>query len=147
MSVRRCSVGSRRGRTRPPPVGPCAPITLAADRPLAKVRRLVSSVVGSEGTVEVELEVPAGVAGADASIWVDGVAMVLEHRQGEGDTAVLERTGVVPDVELWWPHTHGEPRLYDLEVVLGSEHIDLEGRIGFRSIEADRSAEAASSCA
>ncbi|MEA2126911.1 MAG: beta-mannosidase [Solirubrobacteraceae bacterium] len=32
----------------------------------------------------------------------------------------------IADVERWWPHTHGEPRLYDVEA----------GRVGFRTIEA-----------
>ncbi len=39
-------------------------------------------------------------------------------------------TLTVPDVEPWWPHSHGTPRLYD---------VDFEGlrrRVGFRSLDA-----------
>ena len=35
-----------------------------------------------------------------------------------------------PDVELWWPHTHGTPRLH--EVTVDGEVV---GRVGFRTIE------------
>jgi beta-mannosidase len=36
----------------------------------------------------------------------------------------------LPDVELWWPHTHGTPRLHD--VVVDGEVV---GRVGFRTVE------------
>ena len=35
-----------------------------------------------------------------------------------------------PDAELWWPHTHGTPRLHD--VVIDGEVI---ARVGFRTVE------------
>ena len=35
-----------------------------------------------------------------------------------------------PDVELWWPHTHGTPRLHDVTV-----DGEVVGRVGFRTIE------------
>ena len=35
-----------------------------------------------------------------------------------------------PDVELWWPHTHGMPRLHDVTV-----DGEVVGRVGFRTIE------------
>jgi len=52
----------------------------------------------------------------------------------EGTTGVVEVDGderlELPDVELWWPHTHGTPRLHD--VVVDGEVV---GRVGFRTIE------------
>jgi beta-mannosidase len=51
----------------------------------------------------------------------------------------------VPAVRRWWPHTHGEPFLYDIALVVGGERIGL-GRTGFRALspgpafDADRDA-------
>ena len=44
---------------------------------------------------------------------------------------------VVPDVPLWWPHSHGEPRLHAATLRVGDALYDL-GRIGFRQIVIDR---------
>jgi len=59
--------------------------------------------------------------------------------------AELELTGTqacgeltVPDVALWWPHTHGEPALYGVSLRVesdGETRIDA-GRVGFRVLEA-----------
>ena len=42
----------------------------------------------------------------------------------------------VPDVERWWPHTHGTPALYPVEVTIGDTSFDL-GKVGFRTIAVD----------
>ena len=40
----------------------------------------------------------------------------------------------VAEVALWWPHTHGEPTLYNVSIAVdGVEH--HSGRVGFRSLE------------
>lgn len=52
----------------------------------------------------------------------------------EGTTGVVEVDGArhaeLPDVALWWPHTHGTPALHD--VVVDGEVV---GRVGFRTLE------------
>jgi len=53
----------------------------------------------------------------------------------------------VPDVETWWPHTHGEPALYEVRLeftVTASDGTQSEvvldlGRVGFRTVTLDRS--------
>ncbi len=62
-----------------------------------------------------------------------------------GSFAHLSRTApneffgdvIVPNVGLWWPHTHGTPRLHQATLRIGDVHCDL-GRIGFRHIAVDR---------
>jgi beta-mannosidase len=52
----------------------------------------------------------------------------------------------LPQVDLWWPHTHGEPALYEISLQLElsdalgqSQVIDADfGRVGFRTVRLDR---------
>jgi beta-mannosidase len=58
------------------------------------------------------------------------------HVQADGRLAARL---VVPDADLWWPHTHGEPALYAARLEGGpwpDGRLDL-GAVGFRRIEAD----------
>jgi beta-mannosidase len=49
----------------------------------------------------------------------------------------LEGTLRLPDIEKWWPHTHGTPALHEVKVRIGGGEI-VVGRTGFRSIAVDR---------
>jgi len=58
------------------------------------------------------------------------------------DGALQSQRVMVPDVEQWWPHTHGTPVLYAVAVELITDSgsavtLDL-GRVGFRDIEVRR---------
>ncbi|OYU48782.1 MAG: beta-mannosidase [Rhizobiales bacterium PAR1] len=53
---------------------------------------------------------------------------------------VLEGEVIVPDVRLWFPHTHGEPALYPLALDIAGTRFDL-GKIGFRTLQVDRGAD------
>jgi beta-mannosidase len=46
----------------------------------------------------------------------------------------------LPDVEPWWPHTHGGQPLYPVTVDVDGQTIDL-GRAGFRSLQIERGAD------
>lgn len=65
----------------------------------------------------------------------------------EAERATFTGTLTIPDVQRWWPHTHGEPTLYDvaLEVELRSgETITRSlGRTGFRLLTVDRALDGA----
>ncbi len=52
---------------------------------------------------------------------------------GERYSAVLR----LPDIKPWWPHTHGEPALYDVVLRADGEEFPLV-RTGFRSPSVDR---------
>jgi beta-mannosidase len=41
---------------------------------------------------------------------------------------------IVSSVALWWPHTHGEPTLYEISIAADGVEIH-RGRVGFRSLE------------
>lgn len=60
-----------------------------------------------------------------------------------GDSGVHAADTMLPDVDLWWPHTHGEPATYDarLEINAGDTPEDTigvdVGPVGFRSLTID----------
>jgi beta-mannosidase len=60
------------------------------------------------------------------------VCAPLEWRDAHTATVQVR----VPQARLWWPHTHGEPTLYD--VTIDDACI---GRVGFRAIDVDRGAD------
>jgi beta-mannosidase len=75
--------------------------------------------------VELELSGPSGPWRAQLAVGRDGA--------GTSAQGTLE----VPDVASWWPHTHGEPALYDtlLRVRTSTGTVLIEaGRTGFRSL-------------
>jgi beta-mannosidase len=101
----------------PPVVGPYRPVTLVTGP-----RREVTLTPRVEGTVGV-LEVVAPGA--------TGVQILLDSRAISEATLVDGKARVeVPDVELWWPHTHGTPLLYDVAV-----DGEVVRRVGFRTVE------------
>ena len=62
---------------------------------------------------------------------------------GGQETAFEVRDGIcsgelrLPDAKPWWPHTHGEPSLYDVILRTDDEEVTL-ARTGFRSVSVDR---------
>ena len=77
--------------------------------------------------VEAELSGPSGSHRSELELTVDG--------DGAAASGQLE----VPDVARWWPHTHGEPVLHQVRLLVdlgdGATTID-GGRVGFRTISA-----------
>ncbi len=128
----------------PAPVGLWRPVVLERRRRLAvDSLRTRTALEDGTGTVSVEARVRAlgSFRLAGASLVVDGPSgsHVSELDAGEeNDVLVLTGTLRIPEVEPWWPHTHGTPALYDAHVsVRGSdaETIELDcGPLGFRSL-------------
>ncbi|MFJ2090809.1 glycoside hydrolase family 2 protein [Streptomyces sp. NPDC087901] len=109
---------------------------------IASVRPLVT-VEGGTGRVEARLLVERTAGGRERGLvavaTVDGVRTEVAF---EGDEAVLRLDVEAP--RLWWPRGYGEQPLYRLDVELRDEHGVLdtwERRVGFRTVELDRSAD------
>jgi beta-mannosidase len=109
------------------PVGPFRPISIDPGEP-APVVRVRSSVVGRDGVVSVRVD------GALRSGTVS-----LGDRRVELDPTTGTAELRVPDVALWWPHTHGAQPLHDVDVEVvtedGRNHL-VRRRTGFRSLVA-----------
>ncbi len=90
----------------PAVVGPWRPVTLEPRQPRYEIRARLD---GDTGVVTVR--------GDDLR--------EIEVAGQRADGGELR----IPGVELWWPHTHGEPALHEVRV-----NGDRAGRVGFRSL-------------
>ena len=109
---------------------------------LAQVRPLVT-VENGTGRVELHLTAERTAGGAGRPLTARAtVAGVSAETVFDGDAAVL--VVEVPDAALWWPRGYGDQPLYDLDVTLAHDGAPLDTwqrRIGFRTVELDRSAD------
>ncbi|SDD22762.1 glycoside hydrolase family 2 protein [Auraticoccus monumenti] len=107
---------------------------LAAVRPTPRVDE------DDRGVVDVVVEMERA-EGSTEPLTVELVCGDVSHRVEvpPGDTGV--RTSLdAGTVRRWWPRGHGEPHLYDLQVRLLSDEVELDAttqRIGFRTITVD----------
>jgi len=112
----------------PAPVGPWRPVRLVRHRdPELKFLSLRASVQAGAGVLVVRARVE-GEAG--------DVQAALGHRRvslSPGSDGWLEGELRVPEVELWWPHTHGQPVLHELTVEIAGRPA-ASRKVGFRSL-------------
>jgi beta-mannosidase len=116
-----------------PPVGPWRPVWIARGEAGHKPR-MSTTLDGGIGCIDVEIPFDDDVR---------SVVLVAEHAGRRSEVALERRDGVfrgvlrIEEPTLWWPHTHGDPALYDVfvEAKRGDdiERITL-GRTGFRII-------------
>ena len=118
-------------------VGPFRPVALLDATRLRIVDKRVATWIDLDGDGLVDLAIRlSGPAGGWVTARVGTIDFVLVD---EGD-GVLRGRAEVPEVERWWPHTHGTPALYPLAVYVGDRDFDL-GRVGFRTVAVDRDAD------
>jgi beta-mannosidase len=132
------------------PVGPWRPVWLECRRTVELDNlRLASMLDGRRGILDLTSNIVllGGASLKSASVCVRGRDQRYSAPADIGP-ALIRGKIEIPDVEPWWPHTHGEPTLYEasLEMVValcdGTEsvvEVDL-GRVGFRTVTLDRSA-------
>ena len=134
----------------PVAVGPWRPIWLERRRHIV-VEELVlhPRLDGDDGV----LQVHARIRSVDGSP-VDRVDLELDGPSGRhrvalgmtigGDDLEVEGELRIPGVERWWPHTHGEPALHEVRLVVVSDDASTAiraGRIGFRTLMSGASAD------
>lgn len=98
---------------------------------------VTSRVENTTGIVAVRLTMPVTMRrDFPAEIEVGGRRARLERVSEQACHGQVS----LPDVDLWWPHTHGPSPLYAVAARIGSDRINL-GKTGFRTIAADSGAD------
>jgi beta-mannosidase len=132
------------------PVGPWRPVWLERRRWVDIGEHLLrATVVGDSGRLTVSCAIRA----------FEGVtlrsARLIAARMGRRRESTLDLqhhpSGVhggltLPNADLWWPHTHGEPALYEVSLILDIQDADGQerrveadlGSVGFRTLRLDR---------
>lgn len=127
----------------PPAVGPWRPVRLVRRSGLVAGRpRLVARAGARGGTLSVELSLRT--AGGVAVDVPDMLDLVVDGPTGR-HTATLRvvpaadgghrahGTAELPEVARWWPHTHGQPHRYAVEVRDGDDVL-AAAHTGFRTL-------------
>ncbi|MFZ0388289.1 MAG: hypothetical protein WAL22_21685 [Solirubrobacteraceae bacterium] len=112
----------------PAPVGPWRPVRLVTDPPFASDElSLRSWVNGDDGVVAVRVRPRRPVMRGE--LRVAGEAVELWPL----DDGWLEGEARVGRARQWWPHTHGEPTLYEVAVAFDDEVV-ARRHVGFRTL-------------
>ena len=115
------------------PVGPWRDIALVPAAAL-HVERLISRLDSGDGIVSFAL---SGLT-PGASVIITFAEQSLGLRANED--GALAHDIKVKNPKLWWPHTHGEPYLYEVRAQIDGAVYAL-GRVGFREVTIDRGAD------
>ena len=127
----------------PPIVGPWRAVVLERRRGVVvEDLRVRGRTVGTDGQLTVGARLRALGDELPSQAWVELEGPSGSHRARLDLVAADGRTDVtgeliVPDVERWWPHTHGRPVLHDVRLVFETDDSMLAvdaGRVGFRTL-------------
>ncbi|MEP7313513.1 MAG: glycoside hydrolase family 2 protein [Pseudomonadota bacterium] len=104
--------------------------------------QLRARVLNGKGVVELTCRFSEMKSVDSAELVVSGHGVsVAGCLQQADDKGVCSARLEIDGPQLWWPHTHGEPSLYDATLLIGAKgetQVELSvGRIGFRTIELD----------
>lgn len=125
-----------------PTVGPWRAIRIETAAVRVISPHLTTEVRNDRGIVNLRCRVSSAIPLISATLCVGAVESALDIEASGQDSHVdLHGRLELPRPELWWPHTHGSPHLYDatlkLSTIDGTVSIPLN-RVGFRHLEINR---------
>ena len=117
-------------------IGPWRNIAFRQSSTAVTKSRISTSVVGNNGRVGVDVTILAAQDVSDATFEIDGQVFPLEIVAADGQWRI---SGVaeLKNVSFWYPHTHGDPALYDYQLVLSVDNareVLQVGKAGFRQV-------------
>jgi beta-mannosidase len=129
----------------PPAVGPWRDVVLERRRRVVvDALSLRPSVDRSDGRLAVEASLRQFGGATQPSVEIElsrgsqSWLAMLDVAEEDGAVRCMGEL-TVPDIALWWPHTHGEPATYQARLLIGDgeERVSVDaGRVGFRELAA-----------
>ncbi len=124
------------------PVGPWRAVKLETRDSTRPFDISLRALVGADGTGQVEFSCEfAAARGSRPTLTLVAQRDDRTYRQSLTAAGNTRYTAVlkIPDVVMWWPHTHGEPALYEIAVQIhGADGALSElrlGQLGFRNLK------------
>ena len=120
-----------------PAIGPWKPVRLETGPVTPKAVYLKSRLEGTTGIVTIDASFLNDGTIQRGSIRVGSQVAPL-HFEREISGFSIRGEIQIPEARVWWPHTHGQPVLYDCELILETEHsrhVIACQPIGFRTLE------------
>ena len=120
-----------------PAIGPWRAIRLETGPITPHALYLRPRLEGTVGVVTLDARILSASPIQRASLRV-GVHVETLQSEREADGYSLSGEIHIADVRPWWPHTHGQPALYDCELILesgGTQHRFPCAPVGFRQLE------------
>jgi beta-mannosidase len=111
------------------PVGPWRAVRVKSGQVGLSEVHITTSLDGDDGVVSLQARIDAA-----RSVQL----RVGEHVvRGEIDGGSLRAVLRIPNVPLWWPHTHGEQPRFDASLIV-DEFVQPCGTVGFRRLDVDQ---------
>ncbi|AIC29428.1 glycoside hydrolase family 2 protein [Rhizobium etli bv. mimosae str. IE4771] len=117
-------------------VGPWRPISLVRRDPVSIDNVSIRTVLDESGVGRLSVSLHSSADNPSMLLRCGGMEQPFEKVGENHYSAILK----LADIEPWWPHTHGAPRLYELTLVSDGVEYSL-GSTGFRRIEVERGAD------
>ena len=129
----------------PAAVGPWRPVWLERRRRFAlRALTLRTAIAGDDGALSVDVRLRGLGGGTPSAIEIELDGPTGRHAaalalSSSGDEVVARGELALASVARWWPHTHGEPALYDARLLVtcpgeGAAVAVDAGRVGFRTL-------------
>lgn len=118
------------------PVGPYRPVSLIRTGSHSLVDLAINADLETDGTGLLTVSFELSGEAHTLNLVCAGREMAFEA----GPDGFCRAQLTLPDIEPWWPHTHGMPKLHDVALVMDGTRHSI-GLVGFRRIEVDRGAD------
>lgn len=116
-------------------IGPWRPIRRIDNRHgVIRKTQLQTEVDGATGCLRIAIDVPPHLRDETAIVACAGQTTRLTRSKNAASD--LSGTLRIPDVPLWFPHTHGTPARHDVVLEIAGRRVPL-GTVGFRKLTVD----------